>query len=116
MFGFLHTGCSSAIFTTFAVSQTIDWLDHHGIPYWDLCFMKAKEQVGASIYIDDSPQNVEELRRQKFYAICFANSTNRAVMPPRASGWEEVYELIHAGWPNLRGGVEQRLLRHNHRR
>ena len=33
-----------------AVSQTIDWLDQNGIPYWDLCFMKAKEQVGADIY------------------------------------------------------------------
>ena len=29
-----------------AVAQTIDWLDNNGIPYWDLCFMKAKEQVG----------------------------------------------------------------------
>ena len=38
-----------------AVSQTIDWLDDHGIPYWDLCFMKDKEQVGADIYVDDSP-------------------------------------------------------------
>jgi 5' nucleotidase, deoxy (Pyrimidine), cytosolic type C protein (NT5C) len=27
-----------------AVSQTIDWLDEKGIPYWDLCFMKAKEK------------------------------------------------------------------------
>lgn len=30
-----------------AVSQTIEWLDAHGIPYWDLCFMKDKDQVGA---------------------------------------------------------------------
>src|SRR6516164_5538967 len=37
-----------------AVSQTIDWLDHHGIPYWDLCFMKDKEQVGADVYVEDS--------------------------------------------------------------
>ena len=31
-----------------AISQTIDWLDHHGIPYWDLCFMRHKTHVGAS--------------------------------------------------------------------
>lgn len=42
-------------FHNLAVAQTIDWLDHCGIPYWDLCFMKAKEQVGAHIYVEDSP-------------------------------------------------------------
>jgi len=46
------------------VSQTIDWLDKNGIPYWDLCFMKAKEQVGANIYIEDNPSNVEKLRQE----------------------------------------------------
>ena len=29
-----------------AVEQTVAWLDHHGIPYWDLCFMKDKAAVG----------------------------------------------------------------------
>lgn len=38
-----------------AVQQTIEWLDHHGIPYKDLCFMREKDQVGADIYIDDAP-------------------------------------------------------------
>src|SRR2546427_12984934 len=50
-----------------SVSQTIDWLDKHGIPYWDLCFMKDKEQVGADIYIEDGPKNVESLRGRGFY-------------------------------------------------
>jgi len=79
-----------------AVSQTVDWLDHHGIPYWDLCFMRNKEQVGADIYIDDSPMNVTNLRAQGLYTICFSNSTNRHLEAPRAETWEEVYELIHA--------------------
>jgi 5'(3')-deoxyribonucleotidase len=78
-----------------AVSQTVDWLDYHAIPYWDLCFMKAKEQVGADIYVDDTPDNVEQLRTRGLYAICFANSTNKAVEPPRATSWKEVYQLIH---------------------
>ncbi len=34
-------------FHAMAVQQTIEWLDHHGIPYRDLCFMKEKDQVGA---------------------------------------------------------------------
>jgi len=34
-------------FHEIAVRQTIGWLDRHGIPCWDLCFMKEKDQVGA---------------------------------------------------------------------
>ncbi len=78
-----------------AVSQTIDWLDEQGIPYWDLCFMKEKEQVGADIYVDDAPNNVANLRTKGLFTICFANSTNKAVAPPRARNWDEVYSLIH---------------------
>jgi 5'(3')-deoxyribonucleotidase len=77
-----------------AVQQTIEWLDHYGLPYRDLCFMKDKDQVGADIYIEDSPTNVEKLRAQKLYTICFANSTNKDVASPRAADWEEVYHLV----------------------
>jgi 5'(3')-deoxyribonucleotidase len=79
-----------------AVNQTIDWLDFNGIPYRDLCFMKDKEQVGADIYVDDSPDNIRLLRDRGFYTICFANSTNQDLGPPMASGWQDVYNLVHA--------------------
>jgi 5'(3')-deoxyribonucleotidase len=81
-------------FHELAVSQTIHWLDHHGIPYWDLCFMKEKDQVGADIYIEDNPNNVEQLRDHGHYTICFANSTNKHIAAPRASSWDDVYRLI----------------------
>lgn len=81
-------------FHELAVAQTIHWLDHHGIPYWDLCFMKAKDQVGADIYIEDTPSNVRDLRAQNLFAICFANSTNKEVGEPRAKDWDEVYALV----------------------
>ena len=77
-----------------AVHQTIEWLDHHGIPYRDLCFMREKDQVGADIYIEDTPENLERLRMRGHYAICFANSTNRHIGQPRAQTWEEVYRLV----------------------
>ena len=32
-------------FHELAVTQTIAWLDHNGIPYWDLCFMKEKDHM-----------------------------------------------------------------------
>ena len=87
-------GCSSTIFHNAAVSQTIDWLDEHGIAYWDLCFMKAKEQVGADIYIEDAPVNVANLRQKGLFTICFANSTNKDVEPPRAADWQQAYNLF----------------------
>lgn len=84
-----------------AVTQTIDWLDRSGIPYWDLCFMKQKEQVGADVYVDDSAANVVRLRTRGLYTICFANSTNREVADPRAKSWTEVYRLVHQ-WADRR--------------
>lgn len=78
-----------------AVGQTIDWLDKNGIPYWDLCFMKQKAQAGADIYVEDTPENILELRNNNLYTICFGNSTNKYVEKPRAESWKEVYDLIH---------------------
>lgn len=83
-------------FHAMAVQQTIEWLDHHGIPYLDLCFMKEKEQVGANIYIEDAPHNVKKLRDQNLYTICFANSTNEQISAPRAKSWNEVYKFVKA--------------------
>jgi len=89
-------------FHNLAVTQTTDWLDHHGIPYWDLCFMRGKEQIGAHIYVDDTPDNLRTLRDKDLYAICFVNSTNREIGQPRADSWEDVYRLVHARWEELR--------------
>jgi 5'(3')-deoxyribonucleotidase len=79
-----------------SVQQTVEWLDSHGIPYWDLCFMKEKSQVGADIYIEDTPANIEQLRSKCLYTICFGNSTNRHIAPPRARSWEEAYDLVRS--------------------
>lgn len=77
-----------------AIQQTIEWLDHHGIPYWDLCFMKDKAAVGADLYLEDSPSNVEALRADGHKTIVFSNSTNIGIAPPRADSWEQVEKLV----------------------
>lgn len=77
-----------------AISQTVRWLDHHGIPYWDLCFMRDKAAVGADLYLEDSPSNVLALRTDGHETIVFSNSTNREIDPPRADTWESVEELV----------------------
>jgi len=77
-----------------SVQQTVEWLDDNGIPYWDLCFMKDKDQVGADLYLEDNPTNVETLRHAGHPTICFANSTNTQIGPPRAQSWHDVYRYV----------------------
>jgi 5'(3')-deoxyribonucleotidase len=77
-----------------AVSQTIQWLDRHDIPYWDLCFMQEKSAVGANLYVEDSPANIERLRAEGQKTIVFTNSTNEHLAGPRAGTWEEVVKLV----------------------
>ena len=77
-----------------AVSQTIEWLDYYDIPYWDLCFMRDKAAVGADLYIEDAPENVEQLRADRYPTIVFSNSTNRDLAGPRADSWESVGRMV----------------------
>jgi 5'(3')-deoxyribonucleotidase len=93
-------------FHAIAVQQTVDWLDENGIPYWDLCFMREKDQVGAHIYIEDTPKNIELLRNRGLYTICFANSTNTYIEEPRAKTWGQVYKLIKQREEYLRSKTE----------
>jgi 5'(3')-deoxyribonucleotidase len=79
-----------------AIKQTTEWLEHHGIPYWDLCFMRDKAAVGADLYIEDSPDNVQKLRDDGHKTIVFSNSTNEGLPGPRANSWEEVEQLVLA--------------------
>jgi hypothetical protein len=57
--------------------------------------MKEKDQVGADIYVEDNPNALQDLRNAGLRAICFANSTNVGIGPPRAANWDEVYTLVH---------------------
>ncbi|MFO1361197.1 MAG: hypothetical protein U1F45_01790 [Burkholderiales bacterium] len=79
-----------------AVRQTIEWLDCHDIPYWDLCFMREKAAVGADLYVEDSPENIARLRAQGLKTIVFSNSTNEHLAGPRAHAWDEVIGLVLA--------------------
>jgi 5'(3')-deoxyribonucleotidase len=79
-----------------AVSQTVEWLEHWGIPYRDLCLMEDKAAVGADMYVEDAPLNVERLRADGHATIVFSNSTNRGLPGPRAENWSEVEQLVAA--------------------
>jgi hypothetical protein len=93
-----------------AIQQTIDWLDHYGIPYWDLCFMKDKAAVGADLYIEDSPGNVKALRADGHETIVFTNSTNLDIDPPRANTLlAGEFLLFRFGLPSSEGFVREAL-------
>jgi 5'(3')-deoxyribonucleotidase len=77
-----------------AARQTIEWLDHHDIPYWDLCFMQEKSAVGADLYVEDSPANIERLRAEDQKTIVFTNSTNEHLDGLRADNWDQVVQIV----------------------
>lgn len=86
-----------------AVAQTIDWLEDHAIPYRDLCFMKDKSGVGADVYLEDTPGNIDALLKAKLRVIAFTNSTNKDCdYEPRADGWENAEEMILAEFEKYR--------------
>jgi 5'(3')-deoxyribonucleotidase len=87
-----------------AIRQTVDWLEEHGIPYWDLCFMRDKAEVGADLYLEDSPANVEALRRDGNEVVVVSNSTNRMLPGPRAETWEEIEAITLAALAKFRAG------------
>jgi 5'(3')-deoxyribonucleotidase len=86
-----------------AIRQTTEWLERHGIPYWDLCFMRDKAAVGADLYLEDSPENIEALRATGHETIVVGNSTNRHVPAPRAENWVEVEALVRKRIDRWRG-------------
>jgi 5'(3')-deoxyribonucleotidase len=90
-----------------AVEQTIDWLDKHGIPYWDLCFMNQKSDVAADLYIDDSPKNVRSLRAEvgTDNVIVFGNSTNKGMEAPRVESWDGVERIVLAHLAQRQGAT-----------
>lgn len=77
-----------------AIHQTTEWLEQHGIPYWDICFMRDKAAVGANLYVEDSPENIQALRAAGYETIVVVNSTNRDLPEPRAESWEEIEQLV----------------------
>jgi 5'-nucleotidase len=77
-----------------AASDTVAWLEQHLIPYWDLCFMASKPQVGADLYLDDSPDNIAAFRDAGQSALVFDQPYNRHLTEPRVHDWAEAAEAV----------------------
>lgn len=76
------------------VSDTVTWLDEARVPYRDLCFLGNKPDVGADVYIDDAPHNVEALRAAGNAVIVFDQPYNKDLAGPRVTGWDQVEDLV----------------------
>ncbi|MFA9429134.1 hypothetical protein [Egicoccus sp. AB-alg2] len=79
-----------------SAADTAFWLDQHNIPYRDLCFIGDKPNVGADLYVDDSPSNVLALRGAGRAVIVFDQPYNRDLPSPRAHTWDDVVALVEA--------------------
>jgi 5'(3')-deoxyribonucleotidase len=73
-----------------AVSDTVEWLDRHAIPYRDICFLGRKPEVEADCYVDDSPDVIDALREAGNTVVVFDAPYNRHLESPRAETWTDV--------------------------
>lgn len=79
-----------------SAADTVAWLEQHRLPYWDLCFMADKPQVGADLYLDDSPANIAAFRAAGLPALTFDQPYNRHLDGPRVHDWAEAAEVVLA--------------------
>lgn len=79
-----------------AVGDTVAWLDEASIPYRDICFLGAKPQVEADLYVDDAPHNVDGLRKKGNDVVVFDQPYNQDLAGPRASSWDELEAIVMA--------------------
>lgn len=77
-----------------AVADTVSWLDGNRIPYRDICFLGNKPDVGADVYVDDAPHNIENLRSAGHEAIVFDQPYNQHLDGPRATSWTELEDMV----------------------
>ena len=92
-----------------AVGDTAAWLDRHGIPYRDLCFLGAKPEAEADAYIDDAPHNIADLRSFGNTVIAFDQPYNRDIDGLRARDWSEVEQIVGDLVADHVGGFEEQL-------
>lgn len=67
--------------------------------------MKDKTEVGADLYLEDSPSNIESLRQSGNKVLVVTNSTNLHIPGFRADTWQDVEVLVmkeFAAWKAAR--------------
>lgn len=92
-----------------AAGDTAAWLDEARIPYRDLCFIGAKSDIGADVYIEDGPHNIEAFQRDGRDVIIFDQPYNAHLDGPRARDWVEVEAMVLDRLARHRGAAQPQL-------
>lgn len=72
------------------------WAKRHGIAFDAIHLGRPKAAAGCHIYVDDSPNDITELRTAGQLAVVFDQPWNTGVDPPRATGWDDLpHQLLH---------------------
>lgn len=79
-----------------SAADTVTWLEQQRIPYWDLCFVADKPQVGADLYVDDSPANIAAFRTAGVPALVFDQPYNQHLDGLRVRDWPETADAVLA--------------------
>lgn len=72
--------------------NTAEWLRDRGLP-GNICFLKDKWLAACDLYVDDKPENVQDLLNVGFEAVLFDQPWNRQEewqCLPRVHGWKEL--------------------------
>lgn len=77
-----------------AVSQTIECLDKHDLPYDGITFIKDKTRIDVDVLLEDAPHNLFAMIEAGKPVIAFDTLYNRHVDCPRAMNWTEAEEMI----------------------
>lgn len=76
------------------VSQTVEALETHRIPYSNISFLDNKVLQYADAYIDDSPTNLEGLTASGRFVIRKEMAYNVDSPGVRATSWEEIRSIL----------------------
>lgn len=86
-----------------AITDTVQFLDSHDIPYRDILFLEDKERYRFDVMVEDMPRNIQTLQASKRTGdvVIFDQIYNRDLIGTRAHNWPEVRRIVqqkYATW------------------
>ena len=76
------------------VEDTVGWLQHHMIPYHELCFVNDKTDIWCDVFIDDAPVKIRRFNEAGMDVIIYDQPWNQESEGPRVYDWETAGKLI----------------------
>ena len=88
------------------ISDTSAWLEEHGVPFSEICFVSDKAAVGADLYLDDAPHNITQIQEVlgKNRILIYDQLYNRMVDGLRVSPVEVAGKVL-SQWDQLVGKI-----------